>query len=119
MALNPSSPNPLPGYPSPIGNKWKVVDERVGPKSYVNGTGQKINASDYGLGGFDFAVPAGVSYSGTYFGRIFWPTSVAPSKLEGAQAYFYIKWYVLSSGNEVTNTTDLSCEILRLDLVGV
>jgi len=50
----------LPGYPMPTGDKYLIHFDHTGPASYVQavlGTtptgGDKINASDIGIGGFD------------------------------------------------------------------
>lgn len=52
---------PLAGYPQPFGEKISLTLDRTGPASYTQVTpgapptgGDKFNASDVGLGGFDW-----------------------------------------------------------------
>ena len=50
---------PLPGYPTPVADKIKIKADRTGPASYTQFTtpstgGDVMNASDVGVGGFDF-----------------------------------------------------------------
>ena len=113
---------PLPGYPMPVGEKYKVNADYLGPASYVNGTGDKVSAQGSGmtLGGLDKLDGSG-SVSGTYFTRTFYPAAAttASTAQPGANAYVYVRWYVLSSGAEVTNATNLSAEIVRVTIDAV
>jgi hypothetical protein len=54
---------PLPGYPQPVGTKYRHIFDHTGPSSYTQFAtpstgGDVINASDLGMGGFDAMEPA-------------------------------------------------------------
>lgn len=109
---------PLPGYPMPVGEKYLVIADYLGPLSYVNGTGDKLVAGFGGglnQGGIEF-VSGGNSVSGTYNIKIFYPSAATTSSTSqpGANASVIIKWYVLATGLEVANATNLSAEVVRL-----
>lgn len=106
----------LPGYPNYAGHKVHEVYELVGPSSYSTG-GQALTASQFGYGGFDAVHVAGLSLSGTYFGRAqYLPVDAAPSANLLATPNVKIVWYVVATGAEVAAAVDLSGEILRLDM---
>ena len=103
----------LPGYASPIGNKWMVVFDRTGPSSYSNiatnsGTGDVVNATDLGFGGIDVIVGT-VESSGTYDVEPYYTNTTG-----GAQSSVALKWYVTTTGSEAANGTSLSAKTVRL-----
>jgi hypothetical protein len=107
----------LLGYETEWANKKVMCVDVVGPASYVNtGTfatsGQPINASDFGWGGFDF-VMAMPSSDGLDIGY------VASGTSGSSFTTFNLHWFVIATGAEVTNTTNLSTKTIRLLLVGV
>jgi len=107
----------LPGYASqgPAGKRTNIV-ELVGPVLYAAG-GQTLTAAQFGHGGFDFVSCNGLSYSGTYFGRVqYLAVDAAPSALKGAVPSVKIKWFVVSTGAEA-GAIDLSGEILRIFMI--
>lgn len=122
-------------YQMPFGVKWLMILDHYGPASYSNigtssGTGDVIQSSDIGWGGFDKTSPlfAGYSFSGNYFVKVFTSSSgTTPALSQGAgQSYpkFLLQWFTTSAAfgavsTEVTNTTNLSAEIVRLELVGM
>lgn len=116
----------LPGYISTIGSKYNAIVDHLGPTSYVTG-GETITAAQYGVGGIEFvntmndftqgtAQYTGVSFSGTYFVNVIMPTTTA---LGGALSKFTLKWYVVATGAEVANTTNLSAEKVRFQFFAV
>lgn len=124
---------PLLGYPTDIANKHLNIFDHKGPTSYANigtssGAGDVINASDIGWGGFDkltVVAASGYSMSGTYFIKIFTGhTTTTPTFTQGVQNVRTLQWFTTSAAfgtvsTEVTNTTDLSAEIVRLEAIGV
>ena len=52
----PTSKQILPGYNSPVGDKYLVIFDTVGPASYSRTTGFVITAASLGMGGFDYVV---------------------------------------------------------------
>ncbi len=125
---------PLLGYETVFGNKKFMIMDHYGPKSYSNigtssGTGDVILASDIGWGGFDKSSPLfnAYSFSGTYIVKAFTSSATTvPALSQGAGASyskFILQWFTTSAAfgaisTEVTNTTDLSAEIVRLELIG-
>src|SRR5208283_4504467 len=123
---------PVPGYPQPWGTKIRMLVDRTGPKSYSNigtssGTGDVLNASDLGLGGFETCTVAwqGFSSTGNYLVRVYTGTSTtsitntAPFSGNAVQKVVIV-WYTASTAfvagtTEVSNATDLSAESIRID----
>lgn len=126
---------PLAGYPTNFGNKIFEVFDHKGPSSYANigtsgGAGDTINASDFGIGGFDALQVYFSSYteSGNYIVKIFTGhTTTTPTlgpALGGAFANATLQWFTTAAAfgaisTEATNTTDLSAEIVRMNFIGV
>lgn len=126
---------PLLGYPTDIGNKHLIVFDHKGPTSYANigtssGAGDVINAADLGWGGFDTfkaasAATSSYSMSGTYIVKIFTGhTTTTPTFTQGIQNVRTLQWFTTSAAfgtisTEVTNATDLSAEVVRLEAIGV
>ena len=123
---------PLLGYPTDISNKHLSIFDHTGPSSYANigtssGAGDVIPASALGWGGFDKLSPlyGGYTLSGTYFVKVFTGhTTTTPTITQGVQTTRTLQWFTTSAAfgalsTEVTNTTDLSAEIVRLEAIGV
>jgi len=126
---------PLPGYPTQFGNKIYEVFDHKGPKSYANigtngGAGDTINAIDLQVGGFDLLQThfGAYSESGNYIVKVFTGhTTTTPTLAPGLGAAFNkatLQWFTTSAAfgaisTEVTNTTDLSAEVVRLSFLGV
>src|SRR5512146_2237633 len=122
---------PLYGYPAPsFRDKLTEVIDIQGPSSYVNGTGQIIYPSLLGWGGFDAVIGlnsgrisvssdvyvVALSHSGTYYATFRIPTTVTPGQ---AAKSVTVKWYVVATGAEVNNATDLDAEYIRALFIGV
>lgn len=109
----------LPGYPLPVGTKYRQVFDHAGPVSYSQATGDAINASDLGFGGIDSIHPifGGVTLSGTYQLKAYYtPTLTAGNASPGTPQKVLCRWYVVAGGAEVANAVNLSGELVRLDL---
>ena len=118
------------GYPQPWGTKYRQLIDLYGPSSYSNvasssGTGQVVNASDVGMGGFDDAGASfsGYSASGNYIVGITIP-GANKNALGGPQASVSVQWFTTSTAfgaksTEVTNATSLAAEVVRLAFVGI
>jgi hypothetical protein len=136
---------PVQGYPTSIGSKQMMMFDHTGPKSYGNigtssGTGDVINATDLGLGGFDSFEMAfggfteGYSASGNFIVKVFSSTSATTPAINipiggsfAAGSAFkgvVLQWFTTSApfgaiSSEVTNATDLSAEQIRLKTICV
>jgi hypothetical protein len=100
--------------PQSIGEVYVAGRDIAGPASYTGGAGngQVISASMFGLLFVRLVTSApDIDSSETYFVR------VVPAG-KGAQSTFRVRWYVLSSGAEVTNATNLSASKVRYLVVG-
>lgn len=115
----------LDGYVAQFGNKVEIVADHDGPASYNNtGTfatsGEIINASDFGLGGFELVQVDALSSDGlnyAYVVLVGQSTSSGNKGNVGTQAI--IHWYVLSTNVEVANTVNLAGKSIRLQIRGV
>lgn len=134
MANNPNTP--LFGYPCyTAGGKIKMIFDHSGPASYLNiGTsshaGDVINASDLSMGGIDMVEDVAFGYytfSGTYFVKVFTTSSTnTPAVSPGTGLSFpkiVLQWFTTSAGfgavsTEVSDTTNLSAEVIRIELIG-
>lgn len=99
----------LPGYEESVGAKLFAIVDHYGPSSYVNGTGEVYPASNLQRGGFD-AVEGSVSFSGTYEALVFYGSTNIGNGVPSVT----LRWYVVSTGAEVANATNLSAEAVRL-----
>lgn len=126
------------GYMIPIGPKLLIITDHAGPKSYGNigtnsGTGDVVQASDFGIGGFDSVTGAwgafieGYSNSGNFIVKVFTSSSGTTPALGAtnglAQTKAVLQWFTTSAAfgaisTEVSNTTDLSAEVVRLQIIG-
>lgn len=132
---NVQSNKPLPGYPVDLANKHFTILDHYGPASYANigtnsGVGDVMKATAFGWGGFDKASPVFGSYSqsGNYMVKVFTTSATTVPAISppigGAFPQFVLMWFTTSSAfgaisTEVTNTTDLSAEVVRLECFGV
>lgn len=130
---------PLDGYPVYMGNKIRQIFDHSGPSSYSNigtnsGTGDRIRAAEFGIGGFEEFMSmnrgnlGGYSFSGNFLVKIFesssgtTPSGVLP--LGDAFQAVTLQWFTTSAafgaiGAEVANGVDLSGEFIRLNYWGV
>ena len=95
-------------YPEYIGRGFAWCGPYVGPKSYATG-GDPVVLNRYN--NYIDSMHGSVSLSGTYLVRPV-PSQAAPRRT------WKVKWIVISTGNEVANTTDLSGETVILDGLG-
>ncbi len=98
----------LHGYPDRIGKRFAWCGNYVGPKPYVTG-GDPVALTPFQ--NYIDSMHGSLSVSGTYFIRPI-PSGAGP------RATWKAKWIVVSSGNEVSNGTDLSAETIILDGLG-
>lgn len=118
------------GYMMPVSNKMLVIADHQGPVSYTTG-GETIRAADFGLGGFEFIEAGnldtftvngqivqldGVDFSATNVVSLRYAATTAPGV---PAASIVMKWYVITTGAEVANTTNLSSKSVRLRILGV
>jgi hypothetical protein len=127
---------PLAGYPAPndVGKIDFIVDID-GPVSYVNTgvfatSGQQINASDFGLGGFedigsDMMSSDGVNVIEVVLGAtLAGATNLQPAPGAGFSGIVpvtaVLHWFTdATRGTQVTNGTNLSGKYVRLRIVAV
>ena len=119
-----SNPKLLPGYdaPGPKGKKTQVWVQKGPTATYVAGTGQVLQAAQFGAKGFDHVSAGGLSESTTYFcGVKYGATIVAGAAVAQhltAVTYITLLWYVASTGLEYAGG-DLSGESIRLAAITV
>ena len=115
----------LDGYVLQVADKLEIVVDHDGPASYVNTntfatSGEVINASDFGLGGFELVQVDALSSDGLNYAYVVLSgqsTSTGVKGTLGTQAT--IHWYVLSTNVEVANAVNLSTKSIRLQIRGV
>jgi len=123
---------PLPGYVAQVGDKLYMKADHNGPSSYSNigsssGTGDVINALDFGAGGFESigVTFSAYSFSGNYIVKVIPKSGTAVTPLGTTVPTYALQWFTVSGGafgtisTEVTNGTSLAAETVRLDLVMV
>jgi hypothetical protein len=115
----------LDGYPAPYCDKIETVVDHDGPASYNNtGTfatsGETINASDFGLGGFELVQVDALSSDGlNYAYVILTGQSITGANKGNVGVQAVIHWYVLLTNVEVANAINLSGKSIRLQIRGV
>lgn len=117
----------LPGYPMPMGDKYLVVFDHPGPASYSNvstnaGTGDVINASDLGLGGFDNVDVQGPSQDGLAAVVCYTPLAGVGNATPSVQ----LRWFTYpaaattgANGAEIANATNLNSTAKSVRIVAV
>jgi len=122
----------LAGYPQPVGAKYEAYIDVDGLASYVNtGTfatsGQQINASDFGFGGFESVEELNDTSSDGVNGLVvvLGATVAGATNLQPAPAgppgpvatTAVLHWYTApSNATEVSNGVNLSGKYVRLRL---
>jgi hypothetical protein len=118
------------GYPQPWGTKIKHLVDHYGPTSYSNvgtssGTGDVMNAADFGEGGIEAASTefSGYSQSGNYIVKATIPSANSLA-LGSAQGKVTLTWWTTSAAfgaisTEVSNATSLVAEVVRVSLTMV
>lgn len=105
----------LTGYPHTTGGQvWAVMDHS-GPTSYTTG-GETLTTFTLRLPGIDFiSLPnPAVTISGNYTVSIIYPSGYKGIPLPSVT----MKWYVVATGLEVANGTNLSSELIRIQAIG-
>lgn len=87
-----------------VGQRQLEVFNAIGPTSYSQSTGDALSLPT-GLY-LDYVAPT-MTVSKTYEVRFF------PSAVNTSRATWTAKWYVISTGAEVTNATNLSAESIQ------
>lgn len=110
----------LPGYMMPVGSKYELIIDRDGPASYTGGAAgtDLLNASDVGLGGFESVAADAVSQDGltSCFVQLI---NQSTSGLGNAVTQARLRYFVVATGAEVANATDLSTKSWRFQIRGV
>ena len=97
------------GFPDNWGLHSVPIVEHLGPASYVQG-GELIKAPLFGVRAYAH-ITGGLTYSGTYRVECLYPGT-------GIRSSVNLFWSVVSTGQQVTNGTNLSGEMVRLKVVG-
>lgn len=125
----------VPGYPQAVGAHGETLADVDGPASYNNtgtfGTsGQQINASDFGMGGFEYVEVDGMSSDGVNGIQVVPGAAIAgtvslsptpPGIQPPAPLFqsFVVHWYTTASNaTEVANATNLAAKAIRMRLRG-
>ena len=103
----------LTGYPTSVANKRLAVADHTGPASYPTG-GETLPATDMHMSGFDWVRVAQYTMSGTYQ-----CVPLYPALAHGCTPTVKLAWYVVATGLEVANATNLSAEHIRLEAIGI
>jgi hypothetical protein len=110
----------LPGYPMPLGEKYLVIFDHTGPKSYTQFSagagGDIIKASDLGMGGFDSILETTLDTTAV--------NSVQEIYTLGgfgnAVPQVSLEWFTSAAQTaQVTGATDLSAKSVRITAVMV
>jgi hypothetical protein len=125
----------LAGYVSPNDSgKYDLIVDHDGPASYVNSgtfatSGEQINASDFGLGGFedvgaDMISSDGVNevivVPGATIGGLTNLNPALPNSPGPAFTTAVLHWFTTAArATEVSNAVNLSGKFIRLRMVGV
>jgi hypothetical protein len=125
----------LAGYVAPNDSgKYEILVDHDGPASYVNtGTfntsGEQINASDFGLGGFekvscDMLSSDGVNEVLTVPGAtVAGATNLQPAPAQPPGPLFVtavLHWFTVSArASEVANAVPLNGKFIRVHIIGV
>lgn len=114
----------LDGYVMQLADKLEIMVDHDGPavNTYVGGAGngELINASDFGLGGFeniDCPMASSDGLTSAIVSLVGQSTSAAIKGNAVTQAR--IRYFVIATGSEVANNTDLSAKSFRLQIRGV
>lgn len=115
----------LDGYPTYVGGKLETIVDLDGPASYNNTgvfatSGQVINASDFGWGGFEIVDAQSLSSDGLNWVQIQLPGQSQTGEAKGnAVPTARIHWLVQTTNAEVANAVNLSAKSIRLQIRGV
>lgn len=97
-------------YPVRTGQRELLVLFGTGPSSYNQTTGDPVTVASPGV--YLDAVNQAMTVSKTYEVRFY------PSATNTTRASWVAKWYVISTGAEVTNAVDLSAEKIQFSAMG-
>lgn len=100
-----------PGTADVFGGKLFNVPSYRGPSSYANGVGDLVDASPFGFESTILFVAGTMAVSGTYY--------VIPQPASSLTTRWYLRWFVVSTGQEVSNGIDLSGESVQLMGIGI
>lgn len=116
----------MPGYVMPIADKYEIICDVDGPASYLNSgavnntSGQPINASDFGIGGFELVDAQSLSSDELNTFLIWLPNqSTSSDNIGNALPTARVYWFVQSTGAQVANAVNLSTKSVRLQIRGV
>lgn len=97
----------LKGYPDLIGRRQAFCGSGAGPSSYSQTTGDVVAVTGYEKY-FDIVHNTPQDPTGTYYAQAR-PSAVGP------RATWSLHWFVVSTGAEVADSTDLSTYSLQVD----
>ena len=113
--------NVLADYPDSAGAHRMTVFAHTGPTSYTAMTtgplagGDSVTAAEAGIKFFDAVIPIGLSDSGLYVVQAVAPVANPSTNKQAAHATSWrLRWVTASTGVEVTGTTNLSAQTVRL-----
>jgi len=115
----------LDGYMLQVSEKLEVIVDHDGPATYVNTntfatSGETINASDFGLGGFELVQVDALSSDGlNYAYVVLVGQSTSTANKANAVTSAVIHWFVVATGAEVANGVVLNTKSIRLQIRGV
>ncbi|MDE2099390.1 MAG: hypothetical protein KGL39_19215 [Patescibacteria group bacterium] len=99
------------GFADVFGGKLFNTIDYTGVASYVNGTGELLDPKGFGFPNtIESIVDISGDQSGAYYGICF-PVNSGVTK-------YYIRWFSVATGQEVTNATNLSGKTLKISAVG-
>ena len=99
------------GFADVFGGKQYNAIDYTGVSSYVNGTGEKLDPKFFGFQNtIESILDVSGDQSGAYYGVAF-PVN------NGITAW-YIRWFAVATGQEVSNATNLSTKKLKISAIG-
>jgi hypothetical protein len=102
-----------------VGDKIEIVADHDGPASYVNGTGETIYASDFGIGGFELVQIDALSNDGLNYAYTTITGQSTAGNVGNAVPSVTLRWFVVATGLEVANGIALNTKSIRLQIRGV
>ena|SRR5208337_3204657 len=100
-----------PGFADVFGGRFFNTIDYTGVTSYLNGTGELLDPHMFGFQNtIECIIDVSLSQNGSYYAQA-QPVNSGVTK-------WYLRWFAVATGQEVTNTTNLSAAVVRISAIG-